>query len=562
MATSFTVPRSGTQVIDGLLVGTGWSGTITYSFPDSPFDYESRYSQLSEPFASRFQQITFTQQQAYHHIFEGSSPFGSTGMLRYGSLDDIAAGLRFAYAGFGVADIRVAATSASSIAHGYFPSPAGSGGDIWFNASRNFGAPRPGDYAWLTHIHEAGHALGLKHPHDVVGTNFTLMPFAFDALEFTVMSYRSFVGDDLSGYSNEEFGYPQTPMMLDILALQYIYGPNYATNAGDTRYSWNANTGEMSVNGVGQGAPGANRIFLTIWDGGGFDTYDFSNYATPVTVTLEPGAASIASQAQLANLGRSFLRTEFAKGNIYNALVFGGDTRSMIENAIGGSGNDQLNGNGIANVLIGGPGNDLQFGWGGSDFLQGWSGDDELRGGADRDTLTGDEGNDRIFGEDGDDVANGGVGNDLLAGWTGGDQLGGGTGNDILFGEGGNDVLWGEDGSDQLDGGAGDDLLFGGAGADILRGDQGADRLEAGVGADIVVFGPGWGVDTVFGFEAGPGAGDVLLLWGTGLRTAAEVAQRTQYDASNNVTNLWINPTSVIRFPGSVVLWPDDVAFG
>ena len=79
-------------------------------------------------------------------------------------------------------------------------------------------------------------------------------------------------------------------MMFDIAALQEMYGANYTTNGGDTVYKWSATTGEMSINGVGQGAPAGNKIFMTIWDGGGNDTYDFSNYATNLTVNLSPAA--------------------------------------------------------------------------------------------------------------------------------------------------------------------------------------------------------------------------------------------------------------------------------
>ena len=70
-------------------------------------------------------------------------------------------------------------------------------------------------------------------------------------------------------------------MMYDIAALQPIYGANFSTNTGNSVYTWNPSTGEMSINGVGQGAPAwrANRVFLTIWDGGGNDTYDLSNYS-------------------------------------------------------------------------------------------------------------------------------------------------------------------------------------------------------------------------------------------------------------------------------------------
>ena len=78
-------------------------------------------------------------------------------------------------------------------------------------------------------------------------------------------------------------------MIYDIAALQYMYGANYSTNSGDTVYKWNPTTGQETINGVAQAAPGGNTVFMTIWDGGGNDTYDFSNYTTNLSVNLQPG---------------------------------------------------------------------------------------------------------------------------------------------------------------------------------------------------------------------------------------------------------------------------------
>src|SRR3712207_2259586 len=122
-------------------------------------------------------------------------------------------------------------------------------------------------------------------------------------MEYTVMSYRSYVGaSTTSGYTNETGGYAQSLMMYDIAALQHMYGANFATQSGSTTYSWSSTTGEMYINGVGQGRPVANRVLHTLWDGGGIDTYDFSNYATNLKIDLRPGEWSIASTTQLAKL--------------------------------------------------------------------------------------------------------------------------------------------------------------------------------------------------------------------------------------------------------------------
>ena len=180
------------------------------------------------------------------------------------------------------------------------------------------------------------------------------MPPAYDSLEYTVMSYHSYAGSPLAGYTNETWSYPQSLMMFDIAAVQTLYGANYTTNSSATVYTWTPNTGEMFINGVGQGAPGGNKIFLTVWDGGGNDTYDFSNYTTDLKVSLQPGEWSTVSTTQLANLGQG----HFAAGNIANALLYKNNPASLIENVVGGSGNDTLVGNLANNTITGGAGND------------------------------------------------------------------------------------------------------------------------------------------------------------------------------------------------------------
>jgi serralysin len=209
-------------------------------------------------------------------------------------------------------------------------------------------------------LHETGHALGLKHGHE-----FPLAVSAdHDSIEYTVMTYRSYPGGSVEGgYTNEQYGYAQTLMMLDIAALQKIYDhANYTFNSTDSVYTWSPTTGEMSINGVGQGAPGggiggsANRIFMTIWDGGGNDTYDFSNYANDghsISIDLRPGEWTDLDQ-QLAGLGGG----HFARGNIANALLFEGDPRSLIENVIGSAGGERIIANQAANHLTGGGGGD------------------------------------------------------------------------------------------------------------------------------------------------------------------------------------------------------------
>ena len=100
-------------------------------------------------------------------------------------------------------------------------------------------------------------------------------------------------------------------------------------------------------------------------------------------VDLRPGQHSKFSDVQLALL--NFESDAYARGNIFNALLFKGDTRSLIENAKGGSGNDVLRGNQANNTLQGNAGNDKLFGMVGNDKLDGGAGNDVLTGGAGND---------------------------------------------------------------------------------------------------------------------------------------------------------------------------------
>ncbi|RXT36738.1 FG-GAP-like repeat-containing protein [Bradyrhizobium betae] len=366
MATSVTVSATNNADIDGLLSGYKWTGAITYSFPDSSSDYASSYGGgHSEPITSGFASAP-TQMQAAINYAIGL-------ILGYTNAS-------ITYAGTNGADIMIAQSPAANpTSYAYYPGNYAAGGDVWFGTQYNYTLAQLGNYYFTTALHELGHALGLKHSQETGGPANVAVPSAHDDSEYTVMSYRSYVGaSTTAGYTNEAYGYPQTYMANDILALQTMYGADYTTQSGNTVYTWSTTTGQEFINGVAQLAPGggaggsANRIYETVWDGGGVDTYDLSNYTTNLNINLNPGASSVFSTVQLANLGDG----HDASGNIYNAYLYNGDARSYIDNATGGSGNDSLLGNAIANVLNGGSGDDAITGGGGNDTIIGGSGTD------------------------------------------------------------------------------------------------------------------------------------------------------------------------------------------
>lgn len=374
---------------------------------------------------------------------------------------------------------------------------------------------RPGAFGYVTLIHEIGHGLGLAHPHDG-GTAEDATAFPGVTEEFgdtgdyglnqgiwTTMSYND--GWDQQPSPSDNYGYQGTPMALDIAAVQAIYGANmnYRTGA-DTYILPKANT--------------AGSYWACIWDAGGSDT--LSNKGGKLACEIDLRAAPLTG--------------ENAGGYISQAYgIIGGYTIAngvVIENAIGGIGNDLLQGNAADNLLEGGRGNDWIDGGAGSDTAvyasagksvqvdltlgaaAGSDGSDTLigieniLGGRSHDTLSGNaaaniirggKGNDLLQGLDGGDTLDGEAGHDFAYGGSGDDLLNGGLGNDSLFGESGNDRLFGNQGKDSLVGGDGDDRLCGGNQKDTLTG---------GAGADIFVFDNLSGIDSISDF----GADDLL----------------------------------------------------
>lgn len=355
-ASTATIGKSGDELADGVLSGYGWSGTsLTYAFPDSKSDYGYR-GERDHKFAPVNDKIQDAARQVLDqdHGNSANDAFSVEGF----TLLDISQG------GEKDADIRYAeSSSANPTAYAYYPAGGEFAGDVWFGKDSIYDNPKVGNYAFATVLHETGHALGLKHGHQA--TKFdgikTTLEGKHDSLEYSVMTYHSYAGQSGGGgYTNEQGGFPQTYMMADIRALQHMYGADFTANNGNTVYSWDPDSGDTLVNGaVGVNAD-KNRIFATIWDGGGEDTYDLSAYGSDLSIDLRAGQHSIFKSSQLADLDQfSGNKARIASGNIYNALLFEGNAASLIENAIGGAGDDRLRGNGADNTLTGNAGHDV-----------------------------------------------------------------------------------------------------------------------------------------------------------------------------------------------------------
>jgi Peptidase M10 serralysin C terminal/Matrixin len=258
-----------------------------------------------------------------------------------------------------VGEIRFAKTTRMAWyndAHAYLPSDDPRGGDVWLNANSwnasGSDANAPGTYAYLTLLHEIGHALGLKHPFEKAYDNSAEIAASYDSHFHTVMSYSA---KPYAEAVTADF-YPTTPMYLDLVAMRHLYGRDTRTNAGDTKYTFVA----------------GQKYRQTIYDASGKDTILYAG-SMDSTIDLRSGRFSTISDI-----------ITFSDGTTTRGTVSIGPG-VVIERAIGGSGSDTLIGNSANNVLKGGAGSDKLNGGAGNDQLFGSSGNDYLRGSAGKD---------------------------------------------------------------------------------------------------------------------------------------------------------------------------------
>lgn len=479
------------------------------------------------------------------------------------------------------ADIRYGNTDTGGAqAYAYLPfgtifdEPAGGfsnnqdlGGDVWvdYNVASNFFPIEDSYYSVITLIHETGHALGLSHPgdYDALDDNdgdgvpdpITYGNDAFyaqDSLQYSVMSYFDGyeTGAQMIDWSLLNFAYAATPLVHDIAAIQEIYGADLTTRTGDTVYGFNSTADRDAYN-----FDLNSRPIVAVYDAGGTDTIDFSGWDTDSIINLNEGAFSSGGgieefltleeiNANRAALG--FAARSQATFDLYNQLFkdqFGltdglfHDNISIaygtvIENAVGGAGDDLIIANQVANRIDGGAGNDtvsyetatsgvfanllVPFGnlYGAAgdrlisienltgskydDALIGDFGDNILDGGkGGLDTLIGGFGNDTVSYANADGLVKINLATNVLGGRAVGDIISGfenaigGTFGDALTGTNGSNILDGGAGNDRIDGADGNDTLIGGAGNDILSGGGGNDKLYDGLGQDALTGGTG-----------------------------------------------------------------------
>lgn len=399
-------------------------------------------------------------------------------------------------------------------------------------------------YSYQTYVHEIGHALGLGHPgsYNETATYPTDAMFTNDSWATSVMSYFSQHDNTTTGFSQN---YAVTPMQADILAMQQLYGLSSTDHAGDTVYGYHSTAGGV------YDASAYPAVALTIYDSGGNDTLDYSGATANQTINLN---------------AETFSNVDGYYGNL--AIARG----VVIENAIGGSGDDTIIQNAANNVLSGGAGNDIlsyATATGGVTVNLALT-TAQNTGGAGIDTLSGFE---QLIGSDYNDVLTGSATTTSLTGGAGDDILVAGPTNPAgglgMYGGDGNDTFVINASETWVDGGSGFNIVDGstasaglilttnghtGLGVTTLSnvqeiiGSNYADDLSCWVAGDVLLGGAGDDTLTSYGGGASLAGGDgndTYNIWSTG-DTITEtpgggidtVVSRADYTLPANVENL------------------------
>ena len=356
------VQPTGHPVTDALIVGSKWGtggagtgATVTFSFPDAVDKFDTRAGVAgnynpAEPtqggYAAYLQGLVpfgAAEQAAARQVLASWAAVANLQLVEVAATTVDAGVLRFGYTG-GLGESTYAVSA--------FPQDFAGAGDTWMNKAFLFPEGwAPGTQNFLTLLHEVGHAIGLKHPHDTgmdgtpgwPSTPAVLPKTGDDTLtgystQNMVMAYNDIPGE---GSPLQADFAPTTPMKVDIDAIQYLYGPNLAHNAGNTVYTF--------VSTV--------RYNETIWDGGGNDTIVVDG-AADAGISLVPGTWSRVGVPLTFSNRNADLSLADPRPDLTDPLtVYIYDT-VLIENAIGGGGNDVLIGNAAGNWLQGRAGND------------------------------------------------------------------------------------------------------------------------------------------------------------------------------------------------------------
>jgi Ca2+-binding RTX toxin-like protein len=523
VVTDFTALLSGLYW-NGIEV-TGRPAIVTYSFPSIAPGYLSSVDGFTAATISSFQAFTPAMQaQARAALVEWSAASGLVFLEVAPGQGDINFQLvnfnTTPYGGAGIAFYPFG--NWSSLTYPYFTTSLDASGDVFMDTQDvSAGAVNYG-----TLLHEIGHAIGLKHPTELVFNGASgVAHYQVLSADDPALTIMATVGENGGG----------TPALkpLDKAAAAALYGPageggvyTTSTSGANSASSWSFNAATQTVTQAGFATDDMIRGTSVADLIEGLDGDD--------TLSGLAGNDTLIGGAGHDNLfgGQGINRLVGGQGNdlylLENAtdavienlnegddIVFAGFSYTLRDNVerlqLIGAGQIGT-GNTLANTIYGnGARSNILKGMAGADYILGGSLNDVIDGGTEADTMWGLTGNDSYSVDNAGDFVGEylGEGTDSVTAsisytltdhvekltLTGSTAING-TGNTLantITGNTGANVLNGGNGNDTLTGGGGNDTLIGGAGNDSYLFDAdvalGSDTLdEAGGGSDTLNF--------------------------------------------------------------------------
>ena len=341
------IDSTGDPRLDGILSRVTWGEKeLRFSFPESPiFESPQIYTE--------FKPLPFKQRELVRSVFR---EIESLTMLRFTEVSS-AKDAQLTFAQWN-RESRLGRVNAS-IESAPFPSAGGQWvgirGQTWLSPDdANLVDDSLGGYPRHWWRHEIGHIVGLEHTHN----NFARspLPLDLDTYSNTIMTYRLTKSHILNFPRGNVF--TTSFMPIDIFALQHLYGLNWKHNQGNTVYKFVPDSGDFFVHDLKVNGNPSGKLFMTIWDGGGYDTLDFSAYSTNGQFDLRPGHFCTPWLAQRVE----FKAGEFSEGSVALPYLPKGDKRAFIEKIIVGNGDNVIIANGANNEITLGSGiNTLEF---------------------------------------------------------------------------------------------------------------------------------------------------------------------------------------------------------
>ena len=337
--------RTGDDAVDGLTTGYRWvldaQNTLSYSLSDGfNGEYFVNPTQVLAYFGSAIESFADYADIGFRNVGRYADPSKA-----YWAGSDI---------NLSIDGVGALFPSPSAWALGFFPayqylnSPyTGAAGDIFINAqsdANRLPSYAPGSQGYFLLLHEIGHSLGLKHPHDDGGTGRpTFNELGIGRLDQDYVSVMSY--NDDAAWNLVEWD-PATPMVFDVIALQYLYGANPTTNAGDSFFN---------IDRTG--------MYYSIWDASGTDTVstadgtegwliELPNFTISDLVDTKIGRAEPLVDLQITvpqDLVWLLGDMENALGSNYDDVILGNDLDNWLQPQ---AGNDEVDGGaGIDMVL-------------------------------------------------------------------------------------------------------------------------------------------------------------------------------------------------------------------